>query len=389
VYDLHASVYSDVNLVGLDILDAQGTPTGTTASLGAVELLRGARATLAEMEPSHSLEEDLGQGLELVGYDLSTDSAQPGDRVVLGLYWHAQTTLADDYVFLLQLYDEDGELIDEGLGGPEVNDWHAPPQSLVGGWAHHPANRYYPTSSWRTGEAVLGQYDYTVPLHASAGEAELRISLLRCREGLVLTSPPSSTAAYNEGETLIILHPPSGDENEALICRGVQELDPVTLSAFQVEATERVFTAPEVQHRVDVGNLENKVSLYGYDLSTSVVRPGETLYLNLYWQALDTMDTSYTVFTHLLDGESQIRGQMDSLPVGGARPTTGWVPSEYIRDEYQLVVDAEAPPGEYAVEVGMYDAATPDFRRLLLLDAEGNVLDNRVVLDTVIVVEAR
>lgn len=91
----------------------------------------------------------------------------------------------------------------------------------------------------------------------------------------------------------------------------------------------------------------------------------------------------------MLDGESQIRGQMDSLPVGGARPTTGWVPSEYLRDEYQLVVDAEASPGEYVIEVGMYDAATPDFRRLLLLDAEGKVLDNRIVLDTVIRVEAR
>ncbi|NIN66257.1 MAG: hypothetical protein GTO63_16510 [Anaerolineae bacterium] len=389
VYDLHASVYSDVNLVGLDILDVQGTPTGTTASLGAVELLRGARATLAEMEPSHSLQEDLGQGLELVGYDLSTDSAQPGDKVVPGLYWHAQRALADDYVFLLQLYDENGELIDEGLGGPEVIDWHASASSGVGGYAYHPANRYYPTSAWRNGEVILGQYDYRVPLHASAGEAELRVSLLRCREGLVLTSRAWSAAAYDQGETLITLHPPSGDEGEALICRGLQELDPITLSAFRVEGTERVFAPPEVQHRVDVGNLGDKVSLYGYDLSTSVVRPGETLYLDLYWQALDMMDTSYTVFTHLLDGDSQIRGQMDSLPVGGARPTTGWVPSEYLRDEYQLVVDAGASPGEYSLEVGMYDAATPDFRRLLLLDAEGNVLDNRIVLDTVIRVEAR
>ncbi len=140
---------------------------------------------------------------------------------------------------------------------------------------------------------------------------------------------------------------------------------------------------------MEEGNLGNKASLYGYDLSADVVRPGDTLYLTLYWRALDTMDTPYTVFTHLLDEDNQVRGQMDSPPLGGARPTTGWVPQEYLRDEYQLVVQSDAQPGEYVIEVGMYDAATPDFQRLHLLDDEGNVLDNRVVLDTVIRVVGR
>jgi len=29
----------------------------------------------------------------------------------------------------------------------------------------------------------------------------------------------------------------------------------------------------------------------------------------------------------------------------------------------------------------MYDASTPDFRRLPLVDSSGNVLDNRIVLE--------
>jgi hypothetical protein len=53
-----------------------------------------------------------------------------------------------------------------------------------------------------------------------------------------------------------------------------------------------------------------------------------------------------------------------------------------------LLVDADAPPGEYVIEVGMYDAASPDFQRLSLLDAQGNPLDNRILLQTVIRVEA-
>jgi len=98
------------------------------------------------------------------------------------------------------------------------------------------------------------------------------------------------------------------------------------------------------------------------------------------------MDRSYTVFAHLLDSENQVRGQKDSLPAGGARPTTGWVPGEFIIDEYGLVVEADAPPGEYLLEVGMYDASTGE--RLSALDVEGRVLDNRLVLPTRIQVMA-
>jgi hypothetical protein len=140
---------------------------------------------------------------------------------------------------------------------------------------------------------------------------------------------------------------------------------------------------------VEVGNLGGKVSLYGYDLSTDVLRPGDTLVLTLYWQALTPMETPYTVFTHLLDESNQVRGQMDGQPQGGARPTTGWVPQEYLRDDYQLEVHADAPPGGYPIEVGMYDASSPDFRRLPLVDDEGSILDNRIVLDSVVRVETR
>ena len=135
---------------------------------------------------------------------------------------------------------------------------------------------------------------------------------------------------------------------------------------------------------MELGNLGGKVLLYGYDLSADVLRPGDTLHLTLYWQALEPMETPYTAFTHLLDESSQVRGQMDSQPQGGARPTTGWVPPEYVRDEYQLAVHPEALPGDYLVEVGMYDAGAPDFRRLPLMDSAGNIVDNRIVLETLI-----
>jgi len=388
LYQLQVSLYSDANLVGLDVLDEQGTPTGTTATLGSVELGRGRLVTWNDIQPSPTIVGALTPELEVVGCDVSATAAQPGDTLALSLHWRALSPLSEDYVLLLRLYDEQGRLADEVIDGPNVVGVAITVGSAQGGQTYHPASVYYPTSQWREDEVVLGQYDYRVPVHAAPGRSELRAALLLCRDGLVAGPwPPGEQESLGE-EKLIAFQAPSSGESEAVICRASEVGTEVALAPVKIEATERVFSTPEVQHRVERASLGGKVGLYGYDLSAEVVQPGDMLYLALFWQALEPMDTPYTVFTHLLDEANHVRGQMDSQPLGGARPTTGWVPQEYLRDDYQLVVEPDAPPGDYLIEVGMYDASTPDFQRLQLLDAEGSVLDNRIILDTVVRVRA-
>jgi hypothetical protein len=153
----------------------------------------------------------------------------------------------------------------------------------------------------------------------------------------------------------------------------------VSLASLEIEPTERVFTAPETQYPSEA-NFGGLVTLVGADLDTATVEPGETLHLTLYWQAQTGMDKSYTVFTHLLDTDSRIWAQQDGIPVSGARPTTGWVPGEVIRDEIQLTVDPQAPPGDYVIEVGLYDAGDPALPRLPVLDEAGQPIDDRVLL---------
>jgi hypothetical protein len=388
VYQLQASLYSDVTLVGLDVLDEQGTPTGTTATLGSVELSSGRPVSVEEIQPSHPVEAQLAPGLEVVGYDVSTASAQPGDSLQLNLYWHANSSMAEDYVLLLQLYTEQGQVVDVGIGGPQVVDWVSGGGSSVAGKVYHLANVHYPTSSWRAGEVILGQYGYTVPLDAEPGQGELRATLFSCMGGLVpITSMPAE-GEVPEGEMVVAFQSATAEDRRLMACRAGELAGQAMITPLQIEATQRVFSPPEVQHRVEMGNLGGKVALYGYDLSAQVLRPGDTLYLTLYWQSLEPMEIPYTVFTHLLDVTNQVRGQMDSQPQGGARPATGWVPQEYLRDGYQLILAADAPPGEYVIEVGMYDASTPEFRRLPLLDAAGDFVDSRILLATRVRVEA-
>jgi hypothetical protein len=133
------------------------------------------------------------------------------------------------------------------------------------------------------------------------------------------------------------------------------------------------------------------VELLGYDLDPSELRAGQAMHVTLYWRALDEMEVSYTVFVHLLDRENRIWGQRDSIPGNGTLPTTGWVKGEVIADKYEFTVRPDAPPGEYLVEVGLYDAQTGQ-RLPVLSKVEGPVLgsaaqEDRILLNEVVVVK--
>ncbi|HID62228.1 MAG TPA: hypothetical protein EYP49_05735 [Anaerolineae bacterium] len=121
----------------------------------------------------------------------------------------------------------------------------------------------------------------------------------------------------------------------------------------------------------------------GYDLDATELKVGGTLSLTLYWKALGEMDTSYTVFVHILDGENRIWGQRDSPPGDGTLPTTGWLPGEVIADHYDVSIQPDAPPGLYVIEIGMYQAETG--QRLPIINRKGQVVGDRVLLGEVTV----
>jgi hypothetical protein len=90
------------------------------------------------------------------------------------------------------------------------------------------------------------------------------------------------------------------------------------------------------------------------------------------------VDKSYTVFIHLLDADEVIQGWGDSLPGGGTLPTTSWLTGEYLGDRHEIAIKPEAPPGEYLIEVGLYEAIGG--ARLPVLDEGGQVQGDRVLL---------
>jgi hypothetical protein len=140
------------------------------------------------------------------------------------------------------------------------------------------------------------------------------------------------------------------------------------------------FARPLIQYSMEA-NLGNRVKLLGYALDKEIVRPEESLVLTLYWQATAPMETSYTVFTHIIDERGTIKAQRDGLPVEGTRLTTHWHSGEIVVDPYEIALGPEVPPGRYAIEVGMYQLESG--QRLEVIATDGQILNNRVVLQEI------
>ena len=128
-------------------------------------------------------------------------------------------------------------------------------------------------------------------------------------------------------------------------------------------------------------NLGDEVALLGYDLTPTVVAPGEAIRLTLYWKAQRAIERDYTVFVHLIDGAEQIWGQKDNQPEEGFYPTSHWDIGEVVKDGYEVLVEPDTPPGRYRLEIGMYLLATGE--RLSVLDEEGQPMADRVLLSEV------
>jgi hypothetical protein len=111
-------------------------------------------------------------------------------------------------------------------------------------------------------------------------------------------------------------------------------------------------------------------------------RSGAMISETLRWRALTPPSGDYTVFVHLIGPDGKLWGQVDSPPLGGSFPTGGWTAGEELVDRYNLPVAAEAPSGQYQVQVGLYRPTTG--QRLVVGPVP--IADNSVVVGSIEVI---
>jgi mannosyltransferase len=103
-----------------------------------------------------------------------------------------------------------------------------------------------------------------------------------------------------------------------------------------------------------IADLGHEIRFLGYDLPVDTARPGDTLYLYLYWEALPQITADYKVFTQILDA-TKIVAQQDRVAGAESYPTSHWPTGAIVRDRFLLTIYPDAPPGQYRLITGLYN----------------------------------
>jgi hypothetical protein len=271
---------------------------------------------------THATDSDFGL-LTLAGYSLDSSAPiRPGDTLPLMLLWRAgMQKLPDNLRAQIWLEDARGQ--------------HVTSRELL-------ISTGYPPFEWQPSTFVRDWPQMRVPANISDDKYSVKLAVSRSQKLLGSTLTPFNATV-------------------------------VDLGFVTIKNRERVMAAPSISHAAEA-TLDKKVKLLGYDLQFD--QP-HVVQIKLFWRALAPIDTSYSVFVHLLDAKNQVVASGDAVPGNGEFPTTGWIADEYITDAHTLDI-ADLPRGPYQIEIGLYDPTTGV--RLKTADGQDRVLFNQVTL---------
>jgi len=119
----------------------------------------------------------LGERVELLGYDLATDSVAPGETLTMTLYWRTLVEMRTDYTVFTHLLAPDG--------------------SMTGQRDNQPVGGTYPTSLWVPGEVIRDVYKIPVHAEASAGAHRLEVGMYAPATGTRLSVEGSPVNAVS------------------------------------------------------------------------------------------------------------------------------------------------------------------------------------------------
>lgn len=130
--------------------------------------------------------------------------------------------------------------------------------------------------------------------------------------------------------------------------------DPQTLAATQTAVDLPV-------------NFGDVIQFMGHDRGAYNLAPGAVLELVLHWQTLQKPPEQYTFFVHLLSPDGQVIAGHDRNDY----PTSFWRAEgdEWLMSYAALSIPPETPPGDYQLEIGVYNQPT-GARLPVLVDGE-------------------
>ncbi|HLH74447.1 MAG TPA: glycosyltransferase family 39 protein [Chloroflexota bacterium] len=247
---------------------------------------------------------NFGNRLQLLGYDLPTQTIQSGQSGQVTLYWKAITALQRDYIVSLRITD--GTFY-----------W----------WRHdgRPAAETYPTTSWTIGQVVSGKLSFQVPPGTPPGTYDLELGVYGQGVGADLNvlrgGVPIGTAIKFAKITVLP-------------------------AATNIDPTQVALPGPR---NVDFQSL---LRLVGVEIDDTQVRPGSQVDLGLWWLPITQRPTDFHVQVQLQNGSFQ-RTVLDALPNRGRYPPNEWHAGELVGERERFIVPVDVPPGPTRVLVAV------------------------------------
>lgn len=124
------------------------------------------------------------------------------------------------------------------------------------------------------------------------------------------------------------------------------------------------------------------IALSRYVIQQRADAANAVVQVTAYWQSIAKTPKDYIVFVHLLNVEGTVCAQIDTQPHNGAYPTSIWDVGETIRDDYVLTIPPYLSPGDYRIELGVYEY--PSLVRLGVTSTDGKDLGDHILFDDVI-----
>jgi hypothetical protein len=288
----------------------QGDEVLASQETGPLVTIVNKNPRLLEPPPiAYPLKANFADQIQLLGYDLPIRSLSSGQGVPLTLYWQGLRTMGKRYTVFTKLLDDQHQL------------W--------GSVERLPADNK-DTILWLENEVVIDAFELPVVPNTPDGIYWLNVGLYEEIDGAAVSLP-----LVADGKTTDVTSVTFG---------------PVKIGG-PPSGTVVPHPTPESKLEENFGNV---IRLAGYDFTQTE----QDLSLTLYWESLAQTDIDYTVFVHLRNQADETVAQMDRPPAAGAYPTSLWTPGETIRDNLQIPLPEDLPPGRYDVVAGLYNVVT-------------------------------
>ncbi|MCB0167622.1 MAG: hypothetical protein KDI79_25575, partial [Anaerolineae bacterium] len=309
LYDGKATILPPLTREGQQLIQTALTDQPSTP-IKAINGETAARQILLPDDPANYLEQpsldlDAAFGpMQLIGASFPATIDQLLALPVT-LYWQANQPMSTEYEVLVRLITDDRRAV--GNGDARPTDW------------------VYPTSFWRPDvDQIAAQHWITLEPDLEPGRYWLAVSVFDPALGqrLPLTSGFSdSQDTFFVGPLKIALPQPP---TETLLVRS---------------------------QPLDFGEVAR---LTAYQVNPTAIIAGDSIQIDLLWEALSNPPRDYTIFVHLLDDEDNLVAGNDAQPRSGRYPTTIWAPGELILDSHTLTTPTDLSPGQYRLAIGLY-----------------------------------